>query len=208
MTGCSLSPPQRPDPTTVVADYLGAIADGDAEAAAALDSDAQLPADADAETLRTEAVLAGAAEHISEVEVESDTTVDARADDAEARRVSFHFTLDGRRYDSSLAVAWDDAAEEWRLDETLAGTLYVTATASAIAVEAIPFRVAGATVTPTGGAKEPIGYLAYPAVYEVSTDVPDSLLTDAAAGATRRVALTPEADASVDIPVTRLPSTG
>jgi hypothetical protein len=217
--GCA-APADRPDPTTVVSDYLTAIAKGDAATAAELDSaaepdnsaaerDSGAPTEVDADTLRTDDVLSGAAELISDVEVDPDPGADVRADDAEARRVSFRFTLDGEEHDSSLSVVWDDAAKEWRLDETLAGRLFVTASASTIAVEPVAFRLPGATVTlPEDPDDAPLAYLAYPAVYEITADVPEALLADAAEGTMRRIAVTPESDASVDIGVRQLPSAG
>lgn len=204
LAGCSggASSSSQPDPTGVVKTYLDAVAGGDAATAASLDpATVATTDDGDAEVLRTDAVLQGAVERISDVEVDADARNDGSNDNA--RRVTFSYELDGERVSSSLAVEWDDAADDWRLTESLAGRLFVQASVSPISAEVIGYTVPGATVTVSNPPR--LFQWAYPAVYEVTPDVDAGLLTDSAS-TTQTVTVSPSADAKVDVAVTRLPT--
>ncbi|MEZ3157881.1 hypothetical protein AB1K56_13225 [Microbacterium sp. BWR-S6Y] len=201
LSGCS-APSAQPDPTAVVRTYLDAIAEGDAATATSMDpASVASDADADAEALRTDAVLQGAVERITDVEVDADARTDGSNDDA--RRVTFTYELAGQRVSSSLAVRWDQEKGDWSLTESVAGRLFVQASASAIDAEVIGYSVPGATVTVSDPPR--LFQWAYPAVYEVTPDVDANLLSDPDAG-TQTATVSPTEDTKVDVAVTSLPT--
>lgn len=198
--GCSAST-SRPDPTAIVTTYLDAIAEGDASTAAAMDPDTVVTdEDGDADVLRTDAVLGGALERISDVQIDAETGSDGA--DTDARRVTFSYELDGERVDSSLGVAWDDTAGDWHLTESMAGRIFAQVSTSRIDGESIGYSVPGATVEVADPPR--LFQWAYPAVYEVRPAVDPSLLRDPDA-VSQRVTVSPAADTTVDVAVTSLP---
>ncbi|PKI91259.1 hypothetical protein CW368_08365 [Actinomycetales bacterium SN12] len=193
--------------------YLGAIAEGDADAAAALD-DAAVKREAeqtsrsefgDLDALRSSAVLEKAEQRISDVSV--DETSKAEPGSAgDERRVSFEFTLDGEQHSSSLGIGWNDEAQEWELRESLTVWMSVVAVRSVASMEPAPFTVPGTAETLSTDPTVPAAdYLAYPGVYAVNAAFDSALLQR---GSTRRqaVEVVPEQDALVQFDVTALPS--
>ncbi|KAA9153842.1 hypothetical protein F6B41_10460 [Microbacterium lushaniae] len=205
-TACAASEPPRPDPTEVVLEYLDAIAAGDATTARQLDAaaigDPQLP-DVDADTLRTDAVLAGA-QRIENVTVEADTT-----GDEDTRNVSFQYELAGQQEQSVLAVAWNAEAGEWQLADSLTTDLMVTAEVSRIEMKLVSFEVPGATVTQVDDpAAATMSFLIYPAVYSVTADIDPATLVDPAAGITQEIAVDLSVQPTARFAVTQLPASG
>jgi len=205
-TACAASEPPRPDPTEVVAEYLGAIAAGDATRARQLDAaalgDPQLP-DVDADTLRTDAVLAGA-QRIENVTVEADTT-----GDEDTRNVTFGYELAGQQERSVLTVAWNAEAGEWQLTDSLTTNLMVSAEVSRIEMEFVSFAVPGATVTQDDDpAAATMSFLIYPAVYSVAADIDPATLVDPAAGITQEIAVDLSVQPVARFAVTQLPVSG
>ncbi|MCK6066398.1 MULTISPECIES: hypothetical protein [Microbacterium] len=205
-TACATSEPPRPDPTEVVAEYLGAIAAGDATRARQLDAaaigDPQLP-DVDADTLRTDAVLAGA-QRIENVTVEADTT-----GDEDTRNVTFGYELAGQQERSVLTVAWNAEADEWQLTDSLTTNLMVSAEVSRIEMKFVSFEVPGATVTQVDDpAAATMSFLIYPAVYSVTADIDPATLVDPAAGITQEIAVDLSVHPVARFAVTRLPASG
>jgi ketosteroid isomerase-like protein len=211
LAGCAATDAERPDPTEIVSQYLDAIASGDAATARSLDDDAVAAANEpdatetapDLETLRSDAVLQ-AADRITDVVVDSDTSSDPGVDDG--RRVSFHYSLDGETVESSLGVAWSAEGDEWELTESLAQRVWVSAAVNSVEQAWIGFSLPGATVTQPADADEAVPYfLAYPGTYQVTADLDETLLADPAAGLTQSAPVGPEAEVVVEFAVTRLP---
>lgn len=200
---CAQPGDPRPDPTGVVAEYLDAIAAGDATTARELDTaalgDPQLP-DVDADTLRTDAVLAGA-QRIENVTVDAETT-----GSADTRQVSFQYELAGQQEQSALRVTWNAEEGEWQLIDSLTSDLTVLAEVSRIEQKLVSFDVPGATVTqPADQSAATLAFLIYPAAYSVTADLDPALLTDPAAGVTQEVAVDLSAQPTAVFDVTRLP---
>lgn len=93
LSGCAAGAPERPDPVPLVEDYLTAIAEGDANAATALDEaavmrEAEQTSRAeygDLTTLRSPSVLEHAEELISDIVVDKTSKAESGSD-GEARR--------------------------------------------------------------------------------------------------------------------------
>ncbi|MBS1908199.1 MAG: hypothetical protein JST33_16925 [Actinobacteria bacterium] len=210
LAGCSSADAQRPDPTAVVKKYLAAIESGDAATATKMD-DAAVTAEnrdhpdrVDARTLRTDDVLSHAEQRISHVSVQGKTSQDAQ--DKQARRVGFTFTLDGKKTESSLAVKWDDKAKDWTLAQSLTVRLSVDAVQSKAAYEAAPFLVPGvSSVIDHDAGSAPLFLLVYPGVYRVVHQLPANLIASGTPDTIDAVA-TLDRDASVQFDVTELPS--
>lgn len=194
--GCAAPASDRPDPTEIVQEYLDAIARGDAVTAAELDDAAIADDDGlvDADTLRTDAVLAGA-ERIENIRVDPETTgVVHNDDDTEDRAVTFTYELAGEQHDGMLPVGWDDERAEWVLLDTLAEKLLIQAQVSRTQAALIGFSVPGASVpAPADQGAAPISWLVYPGVYTVTGDIDPALLVDPSLGVVREVEI---ADAS------------
>jgi hypothetical protein len=193
----------RPDPTEVVTQYLDAIAAGDADTARALDAAAVDSADSggsvDAETLRTDAVLA-------EAERIENPTVDSAGSGDDSRRVSVSYDLAGQSVKTSLTVAWDADSGAWVLQDSLTEPLTVLAEVGPTAQKLVSFDVPGATVTqPEDQAEAIVSFLVYPAVYTVTADIDPQTLVDPSAGVTQQVGGDPAAQPSAIFPVTVLP---
>lgn len=209
--GCA-SDASRPDPGDVVEQYLEAIASGDAKAATALDAAAveqeNTASDSDGEApdltqLRTDAVLSGADERISDPVVGDDEAEPGAGDDT--RRVGFTFMLDGQKHSSSLAVRWDDGAGTWVLQQSFTVKLFVNASQSKAVTELAPFTVAGLDQPIDPDPKTgPLYHLVYPGVYTVTAAFDTSLLDGGHDAMT--VTADPTGDATVDFAVTTLPS--
>ena len=211
LTGCA-GGGQRPDPTTVVSEYLTAISEGDATTATALDEAAVVAQHegttteeaGDFETLRTDAVLQAADGHITDVSVEQE----ARAVDGDddARRVFFRYELAGQPHESSLDVRWDDESIEWVLTQSLTLSLFVDAVQSKVSFEPAPFRIAGIDeAVPSDANSAPSLYLAYPGEYTITVAFPEDPLTPGTSGTQSIVADIP-GDAQVQFDVVELPS--
>jgi len=207
---CTPAEPPRPDPTEVVTEYLEAIASGDATTARKLDATGIDDADrrwADLETLRTDAVLAGA-QRIENVTVDPDTTrsVAAAGDPQDARQVTFTYELAGQQVSSALDVTWNAEDDEWQLADSLTMHLYVMAEVNAIEKALVSFDVPGASVRqPTDQEAATLNFLVYPAVYSVTADLDPALLTDPTAGVTQEVTVDLAAQPAAVFPVTQLP---
>ncbi|MCR2784674.1 MULTISPECIES: hypothetical protein [unclassified Microbacterium] len=204
-TACTPSEPPRPDPTEVVVQYLDAIADGDAATARELDAaaigDPQLP-NVDADTLRTDAVLAGA-QRIQNVTVEAAA---ATTGDEDTRDVSFQYELAGRQEQSVLSVTWNTEDGEWQLADSLTTDLMVFAEVSRIEMKLVSFEVPGASVTqPDDPEAATLSFLVYPAVYSVTADLDPETLVDPSAGVTQEIAVDRAVQPVATFPVTRLP---
>lgn len=200
LSGCAGSS-SRPPATEVVQKYLEAVAAGDAATAASMDpSTVTSDEDGDAEVLRTDAVLGGAEERITDIAVDTETRSDG--DGPDNQRVMFSYTLGGDTVESSLAVTWSDG--EWHLAESIAGRLFVQVSTGPVDAEIVGYEVPGATVVVDDPPR--LFQWAYPAVYDVSVDVDPALLASSD-DTSRRVAVEPAKDVEVDVPVTQLPTT-
>ncbi|MCR2816334.1 hypothetical protein [Microbacterium jiangjiandongii] len=204
-TACTPAEPSRPDPTEVVVEYLEAIAAGDASTARELDADAigdpQLP-DVDADTLRTDAVLAGA-QRIENVTVDP---ADQTTGDEDTRNVSFQYELAGKQERSVLSVMWNTEEGEWQLSSSLTSALMVSAEVSRIEMKFVSFEVPGATVTQVDDPEEStMSFLVYPAVYSVTADIDPATLVDPTAGVTQQVAIDLAVQPAASFQVTQLP---
>lgn len=213
LSGCSPGASERPDPVPLVQDYLTAIAEGDADTAAALDEVAvKLEAeqtsraeDGDLTTLRSPAVLEHAEERISDITVD-ETTGPEPGSDGEARRVMFEFTLDGERHSSSLAVRWNEDAYEWELQESLTQWMSVLAVENPVSMEWVPFTVPGIAETLSADASSPTSYfLTYFGVYEVNAAFDTSVL-QRGVESRQIIAVIPAQETAVQFDVTSLPS--
>jgi len=214
LSGCLAIPdqaPQRPDPTAVVHDYLTAIAEGDAETAMGLDSDAveaetenrAISEDGDLHTLRTNAVLQ-AAGRIENVAIEEKTR--AVDDDEDTRRVDFTYDLGGETHEYSLNVRWDDKDMEWELEDSLTQDLSVYAEKSIVVQEMPPFRIAGRSqVLATDSSTAPVDYLVYPGVYEIAAAFPIEYLA-AGVGSVQTIIVDTSSHARVSFEVVTMPS--
>ena len=214
LTGCA-GGGQRPDPTTVVSEYLTAISEGDASTATALDEAAvvaeyegtSIEEFGDFETLRTDTVLQAVDNRITDVSVEREVpAVPAVDGDDDARRVFFRYELAGQPHESSLDVRWDDKSSEWKLTQSLTLALYVDAVQSAVSLEPAPFRIAGIADTVFSDAgTAPLLYLVYPGEYTITAAFPEDLLAPGTSGTQSIVADIP-GDAQVQFDVVELPS--
>ena len=211
LTGCA-GGGQRPDPTTIVSEYLTAISEGDANTATALDEAAVVAQHegttteetGDFETLRTDAVLQAADGRITDVSVEQE----ARAVDGDddARRVFFRYELAGQSHESSLDVRWDDESTGWVLTQSLTLSLFVDAVQSKVSFEPAPFRIAGIDeAVPSDAGSAPSLYLVYPGEYTITAAFPEDLLAPGTSGTQSIVADIP-GDAQVQFDVVELPS--
>lgn len=210
LASCSAAATPRPDPNAVVKGYLTALSHGDARGALALDAAAvrsetgDEAKSIDTQALRTDAVLAHATARITDVSVDAKTRQDGS--DHDVRRVSFAFTLDGKKQQSSLDVRWDQAASKWVLQQSLTVRLSVDAVQAKAAYEPAPFQLTGAAGPFSADPQTaPVAYLAYPGVYQISTTMPATQLAPGAA-ATQPVTATPGTAALVIFPVLTLPS--
>ena len=207
---CSPAEPPRPDPTEVVVEYLEAIAAGDATTARELDATGIDDVDrrwADLDTLRTDAVLAGA-QRIENVTVDPDTatSVAAAGDPQDARQVTFTYELAGQQVSSALDVTWNAEDDEWQLADSLTMHLYVMAEVNATEKALVSFDLPGASVRqPTDQEAATLNFLVYPAVYSVTADLDPALLTDQAAGVTQEVAVDLAVQPAAVFDVTQLP---
>lgn len=203
---------QRPDPTMVVSDYLTAISQGDAAAAAALDEAAIVAQHegstteeaGDFESLRTDAVLQAADGRITDVSVEQEAP--AVSGDDDARRVFFRYELAGQPHESSLDVRWDDESSEWVLTQSLTVSLFVDAVQSKVSFEPAPFRIGGIDdPLPSDAGTAPSLYLVYPGEYTITAAIPEDLLVPGTSSTQSVVADIP-GDVQVQFDVVELPS--
>lgn len=165
---------QRPDPTSVVSDYLTALSEGDTAAAAALDARAfeEAPFTQGDGTgfLETDA-LAAARERI----VVSDVTL--LGSDADSAAVEVEFTLQNETYTSKLRLHWNDDNGRWELIDSLANLIDVRVISAGVPGP-VPFTLSG--LAPSGGfdgVDPPVSYV-YPGVYELAVDIDPALLLD------------------------------
>jgi hypothetical protein len=161
-----------PTPAEVlVTEYLATIAEGDADAARAMDSggdhDPSLDS-TDRRSLLTNAALGAATEHITDVRATEG--YGTTATDATVRA---SYTLAGESYSRDLDLRRDDEDSPWTLVSSLAVPLDMVASTRA-GVEHPGFSLGGVD------AEDPrwTVHAAYPAVYELVVDVDPTTLAD------------------------------
>jgi len=164
----------RPSPEPFVEKYLSAVSRGDASAARAID-DRTVPkgAGVDAATFRSDAVLSGATERISDVRIE-----DSKVFGRDSGRVTASYTLSGDRQNLIVNVKWDDAAGGWALADGVFHAVEVAGGTSSVD-DSVPFFLAGEPSSdPIAISRGRISYLAYPGVYPFELGVSPDLLSD------------------------------
>jgi hypothetical protein len=175
---------QHPSPALVVEAYLTALADGDAEAALAIDTlDPKAPPylHADRESFMTNQVLGSALERISKIE-----TKVTSADDQVAT-VDGSFFLAGETYQYTFHLEWNE--QTWVIGGSMASQFLVYSyTDNADDYQfldrvTLPFTLAGTAPSALAGdgADNVLGYIAYPGVYELVVDMDEATLADAEA---------------------------
>lgn len=183
LSGC-VRGEQRPDPTAVVAEYLAAIAEGDASLARALDAAAievSYPVGSpawkygDFDRLRSNAVLQGAEERIENVVV--DPSAGSIYGEVNRRAVFFTYELAGKKHESSLDVEWNAVTSTWTIQEPLVSKVFFDTWRSSVRYQPARFRIGGIkNVVGPDANGDPSLYLVYPGVYRVAAEIPEDLL--------------------------------
>jgi hypothetical protein len=215
LSGCSAAGTDEHPPAAVVEEYLNAIAEGDATTASRLDADAvaketenkTVKEDGDLTALRTDAVLMGAEERISDIDVESvKYQWLPKLKDGDKRRIDYSYSVDGQKHSSSMGVRWDAKADRWILTDSLTMEFDVGAEQSSISSEYVSFTIPGVdrVLSPTPE-RPPFLYLIYPGVYSVTAQF-DPALLQPGAEIQQRVVVSAPGGFGADFAVTKLPS--
>ena len=185
----------RPSPEPFVEAYLGAISDGDASAARAIDDStvAGVAGDrVDSETFRSDEALSSATERISDVTIdESEVYGNSSA------RVTTSYELQGERNQLFVNLVWDEDSDGWALKDGVFHGVEVAGGTSSVDAT-LPFSLGGVPSSdPAAVSSGRITYLAYPAVYDFELGLAPEVLVDPQ-GVPSELLVTPGPDADAD----------
>lgn len=170
----SVNHTSHPDPALTAREYLEAIADGDTDAARAIDGSAYdtFPVEHTGTTLLSDEALASAVERISDVKVKLQGATE------ESASLSTSFTLAGERHVQTLFLVWDATRETWLAERSFASPISVSADNGEFnGSRFVPFRVGGSeTLIQESSTDSLFGYAAYPGVYDLVVELdPDGI---------------------------------
>lgn len=172
----SVNSTSHPDPAITAQAYLDAIAAGDADAARAFDESSfeAYPVQNTGTTLLTNEALGSAVERISEVSVKLQGATE------ESATVATSFTLAGEKHTQSLFLVWDTVSTTWQVERSFASPISVSAdNGEPDGLRYLPFQVGdSAKLQQKADDKTLLGFVAYPAVYDLTVDLDPDRVED------------------------------
>lgn len=164
-------------PALVVEEYLTALSNGDAQRATELDGhiiDGGLYEQTDASSFLNDETLGSAVERISDISVE------VRFANDEIATVDYSFALAGESYSSGMNLDWDADADTWVMDGSLASRVSVYAVDPETLISFPDFTLSSVDPSAASEGYARLGYVVYPAVYELDVQIDPATLVNAA----------------------------
>lgn len=189
----SVNSTSHPDPAITAQAYLDAIADGDADAARAIDESSfdDYPVQNTGTALLTNEVLGSAVERISNVSVKLQGATE------ESATVATSFTLAGETHTQSLFLVWDAESAAWQVERSFASPISVSAdNGEPNGLRYVPFQVGDSDLLQQkADDKTLLGFVAYPAVYDLVAELDPGTVEDLeATPLEREVVVIPDQD--------------
>ena len=189
----SVNSTSHPDPAITAQAYLDAIADGDADAARAFDESSfdEYPVQNTGTTLLTNEALGSAVERISEVSVKLQGATEDSA------TVATSFTLAGEKHTQSIYLVWETESKTWQVERSFASPISVSAdNGEPNGLRYLPFQVGDSDgLQQKADDKTLLGFVAYPAVYNLTVDLDADQVDDIEANPLeRQVVVVPDQD--------------